>query len=235
MPEKKEINAFTQQEFIHHAKDENLIQLCRFAETCFGRTLSWKDNQTIFDLYNNIKLNVEVIKYLLEYCTEKNISNITTIEKIGIEWAEKNISTLEEAKSYVYNNYYFRVLKSLGMGGVSLTPTHKEFIDKWLNVYKFSIEIILEGCKKTVAQINSPTLAYLDKILTEWHKQQIKKIEDIKKLDKKHEQSQKQKYQQKNVKKIPPKTQNHFQIRSHNWDFEAIKVLEKKYNDETDW
>ncbi|ONI37960.1 hypothetical protein AN639_08600 [Candidatus Epulonipiscium fishelsonii] len=234
---KKEADTFnyTQTEFIENSKDTKLIQLCRLTENCLGRTLSWKDQQIIFGLYDNTKLPIEVIEYLLEHCMQKNISNIVSIERMGIDWAEKNIINLDMAKEYVTSKDYFTILNALGMRGVSLTSTHKEFINKWLDVYNLSMEIILEGCKRTVAQINSPTLKYLDKILTEWHKQQIKNIEDIEKLDKKHEQNQKLKFQPKNELKIPAKSKKHFEIPSHNWNFDVINALEKKYNEETEW
>jgi len=52
-------------------------------------------------------------------------------------------------------------------------------IDRWIDEWDFSMEMVLR-CLDNSTKINNPNLNYFDKILSEWHKNGFKTIEDLK-------------------------------------------------------
>jgi DnaD/phage-associated family protein len=43
-----------------------------------------------------------------------------------------------------------------------------EYMDKWLDEYKMSLDMILEGCRKMTG-LSKPNFRYLDTVLKSWH------------------------------------------------------------------
>ena len=74
-------------------------------------------------------------------------------------------------------------MKAFGISGRNLVASETEMIDKWKNVYEFSSEIILEGCKRTMQSIHQPSFEYTDRILSNWKKANISSLDDIAKFD----------------------------------------------------
>lgn len=165
--------------------EECVAELFFITERYLGRTLNVSDINTILYLYDGVGLAVELIEYLIEYCVSKGHTSIRYIEKTGLAWAKNNIHTVEEAKRSlsVHNQTSAIVQKAFGIKGRSLVPTETEFIEKWKNTYGFSNDLILNACCRTMTATHQPSFEYTDKILSNWHRCQVKNTEDIAKLD----------------------------------------------------
>ena len=71
------------------------------------------------------------------------------------------------------------IIKALGFNR-TLTEAEMRTIDRWIDEWDFSMEMILK-CLDNSTKINNPNLNYFDKILSEWYKNGFKTIEDLKK------------------------------------------------------
>jgi hypothetical protein len=61
---------------------------------------------------------------------------------------------------------YKRILKDLGMPYENPTSGERETIDKWLDVYQFEIDFILQKIRSVTKKVRSPNMNYLDKVFT---------------------------------------------------------------------
>jgi DnaD/phage-associated family protein len=90
---------------------------------------------------------------------------------------------------------YSRISKALGFNR-TLTEAEMRLIDKWIDEWEFSMEMILR-CLDNSTKINNPNLNYFDKILDDWYKNGYKTIEDLKN-DKKPGKTRKESSKTKN-------------------------------------
>lgn len=161
--------------------DKNIKQLISSAEKIIGKTLSPNNTNILMNIYDNMGLSYEVIITLIQYYSDKPLSYI---EKVAISWSEKGITTIEQAEAEL-NSYgiYSKIIKFFGVTDRNFTQPEKKYMEVWINDFKLPLDIIKVACERTIKNTGKVSLAYANKILTNWHENGIKTIEDIAKLD----------------------------------------------------
>lgn len=190
VPVKKSYSADDIKQF---TEQEAVMELVFIAEQYLGRTLTATDLNAIFYFYDELKLSIELIEYLIEYCVSNRHTSIRYIEKVALAWAENGYQTVEQAKQAngQYNQTYSAVMKAMGISGRSLVSTETAYIDKWKNDFGFSIELIQKACEKTIQAIHEPSFEYADRILSNWKLNGISSLEDVTKADTDHQKRKK--------------------------------------------
>lgn len=210
----------------------DVTNLFKIAEEYLGRLLTSTDQKILYSFYDWLHMPFDLIEFLIEYCASSNHTAIHYIEKVAISWADADITTVAKAKEKVaLDKRYFRILSALGSSKSSLTAAEKKCIDRWLIEYNFSVEIILEACKRAVMQTNNPSLNYVDSILASWHSAKVKNLDDISLIDKAYESKKQLSIQDTSQAKRPAKTSKFNNMYSHNWNFEELEKLENEYID----
>ncbi len=153
-------------------------------EIYLERPLKPKDTELILYLYKTVGFSAELIMYLYEYCISKGKKHTSYIETVALSWAEQGITTVEQAEetNALFNTSYLAIAKALGLNRNPAT-IEKQYIDKWLHKYGFSVEIIVEACNRTLLNTQKPDFKYTNSILENWHKKGVKCVEDINHLD----------------------------------------------------
>ena len=96
---------------------------------------------------------------------------------------------------------------------------------KWLETYRFPMEIIGEACSRTLMGTGKPTLAYADSILTRWFHAGVRSLEDVKNLDDAHEKTAREKKTAGKTKK-PANAFTEFDQRDYNYDELESQLLQ---------
>ena len=165
--------------------DKNVQELLFMTETYLGRTLTATDITSILSWYDGLKFQMDLIEYLVEYCVEKNHKSLHYIEKVALSWHEAGIHTVSAAKEA--NAHYSRtnsaVKKAFGISGRQLVENELNYIAKWTNQYGFSVELIVEACKRTMQNTHQPSFEYTDSILKNWKTKKVSSLEEIAALD----------------------------------------------------
>ena len=153
-------------------------------EIYLERPLKPKDTELILYLYKTVGFSAELIMYVYEYCISKGKKHTSYIETVALSWAQQGINTVEQAEetNALFNTNYLSIAKALGLNRNPGT-IEKQYIDKWLHKYGFSIEIIVEACNRTILNTQKADFNYLNGILDNWHKKGVKCVDDIKHLD----------------------------------------------------
>lgn len=211
-------------------EDEDFGNLIYQTETYFGKPLTQTDINCLLYIYEDLQFAPELLEYLVEYCVSIGKKSCRYIEAVAIEWYKNDISTVDEAKvaSKNYNSIYVAVLKQLGIPNRVPTPTETEFIDTWYNTYSFNKNIIIEACRRAI--LTSPRTAnfkYVNGILESWHKQNVRTLADIQKLDEQWEANKKKK------KKGGSTSSNQFNQYQGSTDAATVSALEKLFSEET--
>lgn len=170
-------------------ENKELKLLAQTAAKMLSKPLTHRDLFILYTLHDDLKLEIETIFLLIEYCIELKKTNMAYIEKVGISWAEKGLLKFEDAKEYLDNikkkqgekEYYKNFL------GLSKLPSEAEYahIKTWKEEYKFSDEEIKDAFLKTVKAIGSPSFSYANAILLSWKSDEVHMLEPKKETKKK--------------------------------------------------
>lgn len=163
------------------AKNKDGDQLIFYTQTLLKKNLTPNDLHILFGLKDWLKMSDTLIYFLIEHCAERNHTHLSYIEKIAIDWHEKQIETVEQAKDYLasYPSYYYTVLKAYGIYNLAPIPAQIKMIDKWLKNYQLPMDLIVYACEKTILQAGKPELNYTDSILKAWKEKQLLSREQV--------------------------------------------------------
>lgn len=165
-------------------EQDSTMELLFIIEAYLRRPLTVPDLQTIYFFIETLKMSVDLIDYLFQYCIERGKSDFHYIEKVAVSWAENGVKTPSDAKefSYKYAKIVYTVMKALGK---STVPTDEEasYVHTWSKDMGFADDLILEACKRSVSGTDKNRLQYADTILKSWKKSQVISLQDVEKLD----------------------------------------------------
>ena len=171
-------------------KDSDFGDLVYLIETLFGRPVTPTETSNILYIYDTLKFPVDLFEYLVEYCVERRKTNVRYMESVAIAWYKDGIKTRQEAKDQVYqtNSVAKTVFKALGIrGDRAITQAEIELINTWTTDFGFSEEIIKKACETaTLSRPTGATLKYVNGILEDWNRNNVKSLSDVEALDKAH-------------------------------------------------
>lgn len=184
--------------------DDNFSRLLFIAEQYMGTPLSRNDCETFAWLYDRLKMNVGLLEYLVEYCVTNGHRNTRYMEAVAIDWHQKKIRTVEQARIYtpLHDKNIYAVMKALGLQGRQPAPGERQIIDRWFRKYGFSLDIVVEACNRTMISIHEPNLKYVESILIRWKEAGISTLEELQGLD---DEFQKKKNDKKEAGNSTPK------------------------------
>ena len=107
------------------------------------------------------------------------------IKKVGLSWAQQNITTVSQAKeeTNLYNKNYFTILRAFGITNRNPLDKEIQYMNLWMNQYGFTLDIITEACSRTVLSTGKASFSYADSILESWFKKGVHHLSDIDSLD----------------------------------------------------
>jgi DnaD/phage-associated family protein len=133
--------------------------------------ISWYTNiEMWFNLY---KFEDDVMYALFNYCSERGLLKYSYINAVAKNWAEAGIRN-----SFDLDEYFIRYKKTKEISSAvarklkrkaPFTEYEESYIKKWVQDYKYGMDII-ELALKNAVKISNPNLQYFHKILTEWNK-----------------------------------------------------------------
>lgn len=217
MPKPKQLSSSRVQAL---KENEEIRQLLFLSEQYLGRTLSPADINRLLYFYDELHFSAELLEYLVEYCVSKGSTSLHYLEKVGIAWHEAGITTVEMAKqeTTTYNRKYFPILKAFGIRNRNPIPKEIADMDRWLNDYGFSQELIAEACARTIAQTGQPSFSYAEGILSKWKSQNVRSLQDIQALDEQHRKNQKTASRDSSSQKAAPNRFNNFHQREYDYE-----------------
>ena len=164
---------------------EELRQLLFAAEHLLGKPMTPSEVQKILYFHDTLAMSPDLIEFLVEYCVSKNHKSLRYMEKVALSWNEAGITTVAMAReqSSAFKSEYFSVLRFLGITGRSPVKDETAYIDRWLDQYGFDLELIREACSRTILKTGQPSFQYTDRILTDWHAQNVHTLGDIQNAD----------------------------------------------------
>lgn len=186
---KTERKPYSQEQVNALAVDEDFSQLLYIAQKYLNKVFTPRECEVFAYLYDGLRMPVELLEYLTEYCAQNGHTSIRYLETVALSWHKKGFETVEQAKGYAtgFTRDSFAVMKAFGLSERRPGDAELELIERWFQVYGFTREVVVEACNRTLGTIHSPSFRYADKILMQWKKENVKNLQDVALLDQKRQ------------------------------------------------
>lgn len=157
--------------------DPEIKMLFAEAEKIYARQLRPRDNQTIIALVDHYGLPSGVALMLLTYCFKAQKTSPNYIQSAAADWAEHGVDTIEKADAKIRalercSDLEDRLRQKMDMTS-GFTPQQRKYLSVWTEEWKFSEEMILLACTKTIDQLGKWKASYTNKILENWKSEGI--------------------------------------------------------------
>ncbi len=209
----------------------NTKDMLKDIETLLARPLSPNEMSLYLNWQKEFGFSSELILILMEYCISKGKSDSRYIEKVAIAWHDQKITTIEQAQNLIKKAEdkwinIRKILTYLGINNTDIMKPQQDLIEKWLLIYKYSNEIIFKACDICFERLNRADFKYIDGILSNWNKNNIRTLEDIALKDNKNSKNNKYQktYNTNNNDKSSLKF-NNFEAREYDYDSLEKKLL----------
>lgn len=224
VPEKKMLSST---QLKKKCEDQQFMDLKYIADMYMGHPMTQSELNSLSYIYDTLKLPVDLIEYLIEYCVSNHKTSWRYIEKVAISWHEQNITTPAQAKSASasYQKEYYQILKAMGISGKP-TPAQVEYMERWIYTDGMSMNLILEACRRTIMATGKPSFPYAASILESWKNNNIRTLSDVTAADQRFAAS-KNAQTADQTPRVSPKAAkqiHNFNERSYNFD-----ELEQRY------
>lgn len=164
----------------NNANADFLFKQC---EKLYGRPLNHNEQNTVMVILEDTCLPAEVCLILINYCFSVGKATPAYMRKTALDWSESGITTIEKAEERVarLNNFNGAVGRFKKMFEVtsSFSKKQEEMIDKWVNTYRLSDEMIEEAYQLTLNGAGKLSFPYMNKILEDWNSKGYKNVEQI--------------------------------------------------------
>ncbi len=208
---------------------EELQHVLYVAQTYFGHLLSPTEIECIMFFYDDLHFSADLLEYLVEYCVSKGSTSIHYLKKVGLAWQESGIRDVASAKqeTTTFNKHYYTILKAFGIRNRAPVEKEAEMMDRWLNTYGFTIDLITEACQRTVSKIGQPSFQYTEGILSKWKEQGVRSMADVEQRDAEHQKRKKTASDQNAARKTAPATSSNRFNNFHQREYDYQKLEEQ--------
>ena len=153
-------------------------------ERLLGRPLSPVEMTNYLSWEEDYNLSTELTLLLLEYYIQRGKTDYRYLNKIAQSWHEMKITTLEQAQHYITMNEdkwakIRHILKYLGINNTEIMKPQEKMLEKWIMEFNFPIPVIEEACNRCFKRLNRAEFKYIDGILSNWNKNNLKTLEAI--------------------------------------------------------
>ena len=210
-------------------KDEQFRELIYVSEMYLNHPITNMELNSLVYIYDQLKLPKDLIIYLIEYCISNHKTSFRYMEAVAINWHEKGITTIAQAKnaSSSYQKDYYTIMKAMGLNS-NPAPSQIEFMEQWIYQEGYSMSLILEACKRTITQTGKASFPYANGILSSWKKSNLHSLTEIEAADRQFEaeKAAKNKQDEKKPKQTDKKQKVLHNFSQRSYDFDA---LEQRY------
>lgn len=154
------------------------------AQQKLGRTIGYDGQSTLLLIHDQYGLPVEVILMLIEYAASEGKTSMAYIAKVGREWGESEIDTLEKAEQRITSlregkSLWNQLRSKTGIQNPKPTAAQEDFLIQWSQKLGYGIDVIFAAYEEMANHTSKVSFPYMNKILLSWHEKGIRKAADL--------------------------------------------------------
>lgn len=146
------------------------------AQILLGKTIGYDTQAKLLMMVDAYGLPPEVVLTIMEYAVSHGKNSISYICKVGKNWAEDGITSLEAAEERLHSleqeeKLWKSFVSLFSVDPPKATTTRVAYLKKWRVSWNQSNELIFLAYEQMIDKINKINFNYLDKILAHWHEE----------------------------------------------------------------
>ncbi len=179
LPEIEAIKPTAEQIATRGCESEEIRFLFNEAQSRLGKTIGHDGQAVLLMMHDSYGLPVEVIVTIIEYCVSVGKTAMSYISKIGKDWGEREIDTLEKADEVINelkatDEIWNQIRIKTGISTPRPTSAQMKYLNTWKNQYGSTIDMIFLAYEESANNIQKISFPYMDKVLQNWYKEGIK-------------------------------------------------------------
>lgn len=184
LPEIEAIKPTAQQIAARGDESEEVRFLFNEAQLRLGKTIGHDGQAVLLMMHDAYGLPVEVIVTIIEYCVSVGKTSTSYIAKIGKDWGEREIDTLEKADEIINelkasDEMWGEFRMRTGISTPRPTSAQMKYLSRWKNEYGFTMDMIFLAYEETADNIQKMSFPYMDKILKNWFENGLRTPADV--------------------------------------------------------
>lgn len=149
-----------------------------------GKTIGYDSECILLMMHDQYGLPVEVIYMLVNYCVSIGKSGFAYIAKVGKDWGEKEIDSIEKADEQIKilnacTGAWKQFAAMAGIQNPRPTAVQSAFLRTWTIEMKFNVEMIYSAYEETIDHSGKISYHYMNKVLKSWYEKGIKTIDAV--------------------------------------------------------
>ncbi len=166
-----------QEVLAYQEKNPHFADFLQHVSAMLGKAIGHGDTATLLYLIDTVGLPEDVILLEVGYAVSMGKPNMRYIEKIALDWADKDLITHKTVDDHIHKlercrRAGERVEKLLTLAH-PLNAPQCEMAEKWLEQWNFREDMLQKAAAITVEKTGKFAPAYMDKILDHWHAEGI--------------------------------------------------------------
>lgn len=154
------------------------------AQQKLGRTIGYDGQSTLLMIHDQYGLPVEVILMILEYAASQGKTSMAYIAKMGRDWGEREIDTLEKAEEQLTRlrtgqSLWNQLKAPTGIHTPRPTAAQEKFLTEWSDDLHFSIDMIHLAYEEMANHTDRLSFPYINKVLRSWHEKGLLTPEQV--------------------------------------------------------
>lgn len=184
LPEIEVVKPTVEQIVARGDESEEVRFLFNEAQLRLGKTIGHDGQAVLLMMHDAYGLPVEVIVTIIEYCVSVGKTSTSYIAKIGKDWGEREIDTLEKADEVINelkasDEMWGEFRLRTGISTPRPTSAQMKYLNRWKNEYGFSMDMIFLAYEETANNIQKMSFPYMDKVLKNWFEEGLKTPQDV--------------------------------------------------------
>lgn len=159
----------------------DVIDMC---QQLTGRIFTSADVSVIVTLYDYLGLGGDYIATLIAYLKQNGKKSLRYIERTALSLFDEGVDTLDALNAYIKHKEdsaenFSKIRRLIGASSRELTTREKKAFACWLDEWGFEFDVINRAYEITVDKINEPSVAYMNRVLENWHKSGLNTLEAV--------------------------------------------------------
>ncbi len=155
------------------------------AQLKFSRTLKESEKAVLVWMYDDLGLDASLILMVIEYAMQAGKCNVNYIEKIAKDWADSGVETIADAEQKILELTNSRsawnvMRQAFGLDMRAPSDAESKLANSCILEWKMSSELLKKAYDICIDSIGKYKASYIKTVVTAWHKQGIKTLDDLK-------------------------------------------------------
>lgn len=167
------------------------VEFIHEAQRLVGKVFNTHEIGILVGMVDYIGFDENSVLLILSYLTKHGKKSLHYAEKVAFGLYDEGITTTEALEACFRKrdedlSVENAVRAMFGMTGRALTTNEKKYLDSWIKVMGFDIEVIRMAYDITVDKTHEPTPKYANSILESWYSKGLRTRADVEEAQKEY-------------------------------------------------